>query len=397
MQVSMIGCPFITSYGAYIQSLASAITKKTGNKVQWIASNCGCGDPVERTRLFQTTGYDYFEMPVIHQSASTRAWKRWIRNSASNFCFHIRARRISMLQRSAHVVHFQQILNAFGSNVVFHWLRLPTASARVVTVHELDDYQLQHRDANQLYNRADALIVHCDEMKHRLVALNVQSDRIHVVRHGTDIPTPQPLREGGGLIFYGGHNLMKGKGVETLFKALSIIVDSQGVATPRLSIHGHYGTEPPVEALQLAKRYQIMDRIDWLNQIPVNEIHRQYQSAALCILPYSGSFAGLPAGIAAANGLPVVGTRKAGLPDHLGEDGVWIDEANPEQLAQKILQLLGNEPLRRQISSRLRRKADELLSWDVIAQHTLDVYWRALAQMRPRSTRLPDTSHSMST
>jgi glycosyltransferase involved in cell wall biosynthesis len=90
--------------------------------------------------------------------------------------------------------------------------------------------------------------------------------------------------------------------------------------------------------------------------------------------------------------LPVVGTRKAGLPDHLGEDGIWIDEANQEQLAQQIMQLLGNERLRRLISSRLRRKASEFLSWDVIAQHTLDVYRRALARMRPRSTRLPDTS-----
>src|SRR5256885_12306173 len=50
------------------------------------------------------------------------------------------------------------------------------------------------------------------------------------------------------------------------------------------------------------------------------------------LFPYTTLFRS----IAAANELPVVCTKKAGLPDHLGDCAVWVDEGNPEQLADRI-------------------------------------------------------------
>jgi glycosyltransferase involved in cell wall biosynthesis len=110
----------------------------------------------------------------------------------------------------------------------------------------------------------------------------------------------------------------------------------------------------------------------------VEDIVRQYQSSLVCVLPYTGSFAGLPASIAAANQLPVVCTRNAGLPDHLGECGVWVDEENPEQLTERIIELLGSEQLRREIGARLLKRAEDFLQWDVIAERTLRVYREAV-------------------
>jgi len=69
-------------------------------------------------------------------------------------------------------------------------------------------------------------------------------------------------------------------------------------------------------------------------------------TSLLLVLPYTGGFAGLPAVVAAGNRLPVVCTRKAGIPDHLGECGIWIEEQNPKQLAVRILELLNNNSLR---------------------------------------------------
>jgi hypothetical protein len=64
VKISMIGCPFQTSFGCYISSLRDAIERKAASPVQWVASNCGCGDPVERGRQFQVLNCDYFEMPM---------------------------------------------------------------------------------------------------------------------------------------------------------------------------------------------------------------------------------------------------------------------------------------------------------------------------------------------
>jgi glycosyltransferase involved in cell wall biosynthesis len=118
----------------------------------------------------------------------------------------------------------------------------------------------------------------------------------------------------------------------------------------------------------------VADRITWLNQIPHPDAVALYQRSQLCVLPWEGSFGGYPASLAAACQLPTIATRKAGLPDHLGEDGIWVDEANPEQLAGRIVELLGNPEERREIGSRLLKRAQEMLSWDVIADRTLEVY-----------------------
>ena len=102
----------------------------------------------------------------------------------------------------------------------------------------------------------------------------------------------------------------------------------------------------------------------------------------VCLLPYTGSFAGQPASFAAASALPVVCTRKAGLTDHLGDTGIYIDakpgdqfaESAARQLADRILELLQSQPLREQTGVGLRARAERLLGWDTIADQTLEIY-----------------------
>jgi glycosyltransferase involved in cell wall biosynthesis len=380
MQMSMICCPFKTSYGSYASSLIAAIERKTGSKVKWVASNCGCGDAAETSRNFQAQQCDYFEMPIIGEYRPKAAWKRRLRKIARNAILYVRAKRYARMSKDAEIVHFQQILNAYGSSVVFHWLRQPSSATRIVTVHELDGDQGESPERNETYRLADGLIVHCEEMKKRLVGLKVPDEKIHVVLHGTTIPASMPDEPREGIIFYAGHKPMTGKGLETLFKAMAIVQQRMGPSAPVLKIHGHYGESTPEQGKKLAEANGIANRVIWLNQLSINEIVRQYQGSLLCVLPYTGSFAGLPASIAAANQLPVVCTRKAGLPDHLGECGVWIDEENPEQLAAQIVELLGNEQRRREIAARLLRRAEGFLQWDVVAEWTLNVYEESAKQ-----------------
>jgi glycosyltransferase involved in cell wall biosynthesis len=278
------------------------------------------------------------------------------------------------------VVHFHQVLNAYGSKGVFAWLKQPLSAARVVTVHELDCDQLERPEENTIYNRADAVIVHCEDMKDRLVRLKVDQDRVHIVLHGTVIPDAKPNNSRDGIVFYGGHKLMSGKGIDTVFKAMSLIRRQRPHRTPMLKIHGHYGTETPAEALKLAAEHGITDHIVWLNQMPEEDVVPLYQESLVCLLPFTGSFAGLAASTAAACQLPVVGTRKAGLPDHLGDAGVWVDENNPEQLAARAIELLDSEKLRGEVGARLLKRAEDHLSWDVVADRTLKIYQEAAQQ-----------------
>jgi glycosyltransferase involved in cell wall biosynthesis len=389
MKISMIGCPFQTSFGCYISSLRDAIAKNTASPVQWVASNCGCGDPVERGRQFQILDCDYFEMPMPGEYRSKSPWRRRVRGFAKTAVLHWKAGRYANMSRGADVVHFQQVLNAYGSKALFHWLGRPSGAIRVVTVHELDADQLLFPAANRDYNRADAIIVHCEEMRQELIKLGVAESKIHTVLHGTEIPGEPFAGERAGVVYYGGHKLMARKGLETVLGAWAILKPRMGSDTPTLAIHGHYGGATPEEAIQLSRQYEVADQITWRNQIPQSDAVALYQRSQLCVLPWAGSFAGYPAALAAACRLPVVSTRKAGLLDHLGEDGIWIEEANPDQLAERIVELTGNPEKRREIGARLLKRAQEMLSWDVIAERTLEVYQNAAGK---RMATLPAAS-----
>jgi glycosyltransferase involved in cell wall biosynthesis len=216
--------------------------------------------------------------------------------------------------------------------------------------------------------------VHCEEMREHLIRLNVQEEKIHVVLHGTKIPASLPDNHREGIVFYGGHFLTQNKGLDSLFKAMSILQRRMGANAPTLKIHGYYGPDLREQAIRLAEEHRVANKIVWLDYQSDEDTIQLYQHSQVCVLPYTGSFAGRAASLAAACQLPVVCTRQAGLPDHLGDNGAWVEENNPEQLAERIMELLGNDHMRQEIGARLQKRAREFLSWDVIADRTLKIY-----------------------
>ncbi len=378
MNVKIISCWFATSYGAYSDGLRQALERRLKAEVGIVTSNCGCGDPVEVRRQFQDKRCDYFEFPHINYFKSENPIKYHVRNVARNLIYWQRAKRYQQRSAAADVIHFQQTLNAYGSVALYNWLDLPSTAARVVTVHELDPYQMDFPKFIMKYNQADRIIVHTHEMKDELVGFGVDSERVDIVGYGVEIrPVSDMARQ--GIIFYGGHRIHSGKGLETLFKALVLVKERMGQDAPLLKIHGHYGETTPEFGLRCAREVGVENGIQWLNQISYDAAIAEYQKSLLCVLPYTGSFAGLPAVTAMANGVPVIGTRRAGLPDHLGEAGTWVEENDPQGLAEAIVGLLKDDSRRREIAAMGRQRAESLLLWDVIAQRTIEVYNKALA------------------
>ena len=148
MKVNIISCWFATSYGAYTDGLCRALERQLGNEVGVIASNCGCGDPVEVERQFQDRRCDYIEFPHVDYYKSANPLKFWLRNNARSLLYWERSRRYLKHSGGADVLHFQQTLNAFGSVALFHCLNQRSRAARVVTVHELGPHQLAFPETN---------------------------------------------------------------------------------------------------------------------------------------------------------------------------------------------------------------------------------------------------------
>jgi glycosyltransferase involved in cell wall biosynthesis len=383
MKISIIGCPFQTTYGAYISSLRSALERNIGAPVQWVGSNCGCGDPNPGSRQFQAGDCHYFEMRHELAGYSLTAYspdrvKQFLRSSVRAASNTNRAKRYLELSAGADIMHLQQILAAYGSDVVFRFLRQPSAAARVITVHELDAEQTDHPENNQTYNLADALIVHDSAMKKKLVSLGVAGRLVHVVRQGTDLVEGKSVAR-DGIVYYGGHHFNEGKGIGVLLDAYRRLKNRYAGSAPRLRIHGHYGT-PPKAFLDKASELGVADGVEWLNDVPMNEIAPLYRRSQVCVLPYKGSFAGFPVGVAAANRVPIIATRAAGIPDHIGDLGIYVGGDDPDELADRIDEVLRDEVLRQDYGARLRAHAESRLSWDAVARDTLAVYQAALEE-----------------
>ena len=380
MRVTLIGCPFQTSYGEASESLLKALEKKTGSPVEWVASNCGCGDKAERTRQFQMPRekYKYFDMFAFSDVPSPQRWKNVIKFVARKTVYRRRAQKYRQLSAGAQVVNFQQTLSSYGSNALFYWLDKPAEAARVVTVHELDRLQLASPHLNRIYNNADAIIVQQGPLRDKLVSLGVDPGKIEIVLHGTDLPVIDENQPRDGIITYCGHHPYSGKGLLAIFNAIALLKARLGPTTPKVTVHGFYSEEDQAAIKAPATQLGVEDHIVWLNQVPIRKAFSAYQSSLLCVLPYMGSFAGLAAATAAAAGTPVIGTRNAGIVEHLGENAIWLKDDNAEEIAAQIEKLLASAELRRDLSRRVRRRAEQYLTWDTVADNTLAVYQRAL-------------------
>ncbi len=84
----------------------------------------------------------------------------------------------------------------------------------------------------------------------------------------------------------------------------------------------------------------------------------------------------------------MIGTKHAGIVEHIGENGVWLENDSAEAIAAQIERLLKDAELRRDLSRRLRERVEEHLSWDAVADATLAVYGRAI-QRKTRTERNP--------
>jgi starch synthase len=244
---------------------------------------------------------------------------------------------------------------------------------------------LANPDLNRAYNNADAIIVQHGPMRDKLVSLGVDPSRIEIVLHGTDFPAIDENQPRDGIVFYGGHHPFAGKGVHGVFTALALLKTRLGSASPKLKVHGYFSNEDLAAVKALGAELGLENDISWFNQVPIRESLCIYRSSLLCVLPYMGSSAGLAAATAAATGVPVIGTKNAGIVEHLGENGIWINDDNAEEIAGQVEKVLASAELRRDLSARLRKRAEHHLTWDAVADDTLAVYERALERAGSRS------------
>ncbi len=113
-------------------------------------------------------------------------------------------------------------------------------------------------------------------------------------------------------------------------------------------------------------------RVIFTGYLPDEELVILLNLAAVLVLPSFMEGFGLPGVEAAACGCPVIATTASPLPALLGEGGIYIDPAKPDELETALIRVLTSDALQR----RMRQgglEAASKLTWDAAARQMLGV------------------------
>lgn len=220
--------------------------------------------------------------------------------------------------------------------------------------------------------RAQARIVHAPQVKQSLVErLHVPEQTVHVVPHiliGDDMAPGQVSEDGNEILFFG--RIWPYKGLEYLVRAEPLI--SAVVPNVKIVIAGT-GED--------MTRYREMmvhpERFVVLNEHVSDEtrselIHR----ASIVVLPYIEASQSGVIPLAYRAGKPVVATTVGGLPAMVddGQTGYLVPPRDSKALADAVVRLLQDRPLRTRLGENGRRKVNTECAPEVVAEKTLAVY-----------------------
>jgi glycosyltransferase involved in cell wall biosynthesis len=184
--------------------------------------------------------------------------------------------------------------------------------------------------------------------------------RKRVVMFHDYVPTSQFMRPGSDrrFIYCLGYPFYR-KGVDILLDAFALI--RAEFPEYRLVIMGHCH-EP--ELSRWKARAEGVDNVEFLKPVPYEEVGDYVTSCTILATPSRSEGMGRVFIEAMAAAKPCVGTRVGGIPNVIadGETGLLVEPENPEDLADKLRTLLGDEELRKSMGRAGRRRAETVLS-----------------------------------
>lgn len=391
VQLAYIGCWYKNDmYSHNCSNLVDSL-RDTGMTVNVITSNCRCFSSAQKFSISKEELINQQCSPVAVPHAPRTPGKKhgllkyWavkilrldlLLATARGFLYYKRAQR-------ADVIHFDQVLEAFGCIPLFILIYVASRSGKkiVVTVHEIDPFQLKHRKFNRLYNKCAEVLVYSENMKRQIMALGVAAEKIKVIRYGARIPqlVPTDRRQ---YIYFGGHNITHGKGYPELLDALATLRSKNHNIS--LVIYVGYGCNGLEDAKRLAVSKNVSDMIQWRDFYSADELAMGYQRSKACIIPFTGGSARHPLTSAMVNATPVIATRAVDIPEYLGDLGIYVD-GSAASIAEVITEIEDSRLDLTGLGAKLRARALNELDYSKIAHDLSAEYSRICAGQAPVS------------
>ena len=168
--------------------------------------------------------------------------------------------------------------------------------------------------------------------------------------------------------------LIDGKGLEDLFEAVKILrsQDLKLVSLREIPRRGRTwklivcGTGPLETKLrEMAEDLKIDDKIEWRGFVPYSKVPKALSQIDIFVYPSWHEGFGRSIMEALAIEKAVVATRVGGIPDLIkdGENGFLVEPHSPEELAQKIKELMEDKELRNKFGKAGRELVSRNFEW----------------------------------
>jgi len=233
---------------------------------------------------------------------------------------------------------------------------------------------------------SDHIIVHGKKLKEQMLKeYNIPEEKVHTIPIGEHEVAPfkkyerANLKEDGNLILFFGR-IWEYKGLKYLIKAEPLIVKQ--ISNAKIVIAGAGEEFEKYEEMMVNRDNFLVHNY----RIPYKEGAELLQRCSLVVLPYiEASQSGV---IPTAYGFkkPVVVTDVGSIPEIVddGVTGFIVPPRNSEALADAIVKLLKDEKLRRQMGENAYKKLKTDLSWNDIAEKTIEVYKKAIEDAKKK-------------
>jgi glycosyltransferase involved in cell wall biosynthesis len=226
------------------------------------------------------------------------------------------------------------------------------------------------------YRMSDVIIVHGRRAKEHLLRKGVPESKIRVIPIG--VPSfytkwKRGVAEEKCVLLFGA--IEEYKGLKYLIKAAPLIISS--IPNVKIVIAGRGKAYQKYKDQLNGHYFEVHNRY-----IPDEEVAFFFERATVVVLPYTyGSSSGVIP-LAYAFGKPVVVTDVGGIADPVedGKTGFVIPPRDEKTLAEAIVKLLKDENLREEMKINIKKKVENELSWERIADKMVCIYEEAMTK-----------------
>lgn len=240
---------------------------------------------------------------------------------------------------------------------------------------------------------ADAIIAECPQDKDDLmIHYYANQEKIKVIPCGFDRTEFYPMEKRLCSIKLGLDpdekiilqlgRMVPRKGVEDVIKATSLLLKRKRLPVRLLVVGGESEDPCPVKTPEIgrlqriAKREGIADHVTFVGRRGRNLLKYYYNAAHVFVsTPWYEPF-GITPLEAMACGIPVIGTNVGGIKYSVEHEktGFLVPVHEPEILARRMLEILENPVVSKDLGLRAVRRVNRLFTWEIVAREIADLY-----------------------